>query len=328
MRVRAALLQQLERCGLSAALTSQHDETSESAERSRLIRTEVTRAWAVQDQGSLPEAAAALAWLRAEMEHRNRTLTLIGEPLDLVDEETGEVLVSGRPGAVLFAPNLVVAWKCGDPMGIGEPEDDLGLTAMGLAAFGGQPFQTCYVAFDGLQAFPRRSPVFEPSTHAGLFARIKAAANRPPIACPGDWCGACRQRWYCDAWKARAQVALMVLPKEVTTVEGGEIHLDLTNENAGEFATRLDVLKDVRECGQELLKAFVRAGGRCVKSGKVMTLAQCEGRETADVKAIKAAGLTQYLKQGAPYETTRWKSIEGAAAPRKAKATAARLVKE
>ena len=104
--------------------------------------------------------------------------------------------------------------------------------------------------------------------------------------------------------------------------------MDLTNENAGEFATRLDVLKDVRECGQELLKAFVRAGGRCVKSGKVMTLAQCEGRETADVKAIKAAGLTQYLKQGAPYETTRWKSIEGAAAPRKAKATAARLVKE
>ena len=324
MRVRSGLLQQLERCSLSAQLSADHDETSESAERSRLIRSEVTRAWAVQDRGSLPEAEAALAWLRGEQQ----TEVHVGEPLDLVDLETGEVLVSGRPGAVLAPSNTVAAWKCGDPMGFGEPEDDLGLVAMGLAAFGGRPFHTCYVSFDGLQAFPRRSPVFESSTHAGLFARIKAAVGRPPVACPGDWCGACRQKWYCDAWKARAQVALMVLPKEVTTVEGGEIHLDLTNENAGEFAVRLDMLKDVRECGYELLKAFVRAGGRAVKNGKVMTLAQCEGRETADVKAIKAAGLTQYLKQGAPYETARWKSIEGAAAPRKTKAPAARLVKE
>ena len=324
MRVKAALISQLERCGLSASLAATHDETSASAERSRLIRTEVARAWAVQDRGSLPEAEAALAWLRGEQQ----TEVHVGEPLDLVDLETGEVLVSGRPGAVLAPSNTVAAWKCGDPMGFGEPEDDLGLVAMGLAAFGGRPFHTCYVSFDGLQAFPRRSPVFESSTHAGLFARIKAAVGRPPVACPGDWCGACRQKWYCDAWKARAQVALMVLPKEVTTVEGGEIHLDLTNENAGEFAVRLDMLKDVRECGYELLKAFVRAGGRAVKDGKVMTLGQCEGRETADVKAIKAAGLTQYIKTGEPFEVPRWKSIEGAAAPRKAKATAARLVKE
>ena len=324
MRCRAGLLAQLERCGLAAALASQHDETSESAERSRLIRQEVTRCWHVEDRATIPEAEAALTWLRAEA----TTDVIAGQPLDLVDPDTGEVLVSGRPGAVLWTPNMVVKWCCGDPMGIGEPEDDLGLIAMGLAAFTGQPFQTCYVAFDGLQAFPRRSPVFEPSTHAGLFARIKAAANRPPVACPGDWCGACKQRWYCDAWKARAQVALMVLPKEFTTVEGGEIHLDLTNENSGEFATRLDVLKDVRECGYELLKAFVRAGGRAVKDGKVMVLGQSPGRETAKVAELKAAGLTQYIKTVDPFEVPRWKSIEGAAAPRKAKATAARLVKE
>ena len=66
MRVKAALISQLERCGLSASLAATHDETSESAERSRLIRSEVTRAWAVQDRGSLPEAEAALAWLRGE----------------------------------------------------------------------------------------------------------------------------------------------------------------------------------------------------------------------------------------------------------------------
>ena len=315
MRCRAGLLAQLERCGLAAALASQHDETSESAERSRLIRQEVTRCWHVEDRATIPEAEAALTWLRAEA----TTDVIAGQPLDLVDPDTGEVLVSGRPGAVLWTPNMVVKWCCGDPMGIGEPEDDLGLIAMGLAAFTGQPFQTCHVAFDGLQAFPRRSPVFEPSTHAGLFARIKAAANRPPVACPGDWCSACKQRWYCPAWKARTELALTVLPAEVQALE-------ITDQNAPALWVRIRAVEQACELAKDQVKSFVRAGGRLTVDGKQYYLAQCEGRETADVKAIKAAGLTQYLKQGAPYETTRWKSIEGAAAPRKAKAPAARLV--
>jgi len=315
MRVKAALISQLERCGLSASLAATHDETSESAERSRLIRTEVARAWAVQDQGSLPEAEAALAWLRAEP----HTEVAVGTPVDLVDPDTGEVLVSGRPGAVLWTPNMVVKWCCGDPMGIGEPEDDLGLIAMGLELFAGSPFKTCYVAFDGLQAFPRRSPVFEPDSHAGLFARIKAAVGRPPVACPGDWCSACRQRFYCPAWKARTELALTVLPAEVQALE-------ITDQNAPALWLRIKAVEQACELAKEQVKSFVRAGGRLAIDGKQYYLAQCEGRETADVKAIKAAGLTQYLKQGAPYETTRWKSIEGAAAPRKTKAPAARLV--
>ena len=303
MRCRAGLLAQLERCGLAAALASQHDETSESAERSRLIRQEVTRCWHVEDRATIPEAEAALTWLRAEA----TTDVIAGQPLDLVDPDTGEVLVSGRPGAVLWTPNMVVKWCCGDPMGIGEPEDDLGLIAMGLAAFTGQPFQTCYVAFDGLQAFPRRSPVFEPSTHAGLFARIKAAANRPPVACPGDWCSACKQRWYCPAWKARTELALTVLPAEVQALE-------ITDQNAPALWVRIRAVEQACELAKDQVKSFVRAGGRLTVDGKQYYLAQCEGRETADVKAIKAAGLTQYLKQGAPYETTRWKSIKGSRA--------------
>ena len=120
----------------------------------------------------------------------------------------------------------------------------------------------------------------------------------------------------------------MALPKDAAkVVEGGEIHLDLTNENAGEFAVRLDILKDVRECGYELLKAHVRAGGRCIKDGKEMVLGQSPGRETADTKALKAAGLTQYIKTGQPFETPRWRSIDGPAT-RKKKTPAARLVEE
>ena len=106
MRCRAGLLAQLERCGLAVRLASQHDETSESAERSRLIRTEVSRAWAVQDQGALPEAEAALTWLRGEPSK----VKTVGLGIDLVDPETGEVLVTGKPGAMLANPNLAVSW--------------------------------------------------------------------------------------------------------------------------------------------------------------------------------------------------------------------------
>ena len=297
MRCRAGLLAQLEKCALSAKLAAEHDETSESAERSRLIRTEVTRAWAVQDQGTMPEAEAALAWLRGQSCDR------VGEPVDLVDPDTGEVLVSGRPGAVLDEPNCVVAWKTGDPRGIGEPEDDLGLIAMGLACFGGEPFQTAYVAFQGMEAFPRRSPVFEPAGHAGLMARIKAAAGRPPVACPGDWCGACRQRLYCPAWKARTELALTVLPVEAKS-------LDITNENAPALWMRIKAIEEACELAKDQLKGFVRAGGRLEVDGKEYYLGQSEGRETADVKALKAAGLMDYIKKGDPFERAGWRKIK------------------
>ena len=299
MRVSASRLNTAEKCGLAAKLVDSHDETSEAAERARLIRTEVARAFHVQDLGALPEAKAALAWLRTAPGEKLK----VGEPVDLVDLETGEVLVSGRPGAVLAGPGTVVAWKTGDPRGIGEPEDDLGLIAMGLACFGGQPFQTCYVALQGLEAFPRRSPTFEPASHAGLFARIKAASERPPVACPGDWCGECRQRLYCPAWKARTELALAVLPSAVKA-------LDITNENASTLWMRIKAVEEACDLAKEQLKSFVRSGGTLVCDGKEYYLGQSEGRETADVKALKAAGLSQYVKQGAPFERAGWRKAK------------------
>ena len=106
MKIRSGLLAQLEKCSLSAQLSADHDETSASSERSRLIHTEVTRSWAVQDQGALPEAEAALTWLRGEPSK----VKTVGLGIDLVDPETGEVLVTGKPGAMLANPNLAVSW--------------------------------------------------------------------------------------------------------------------------------------------------------------------------------------------------------------------------
>jgi hypothetical protein len=305
MKIGTGLLAQLERCGLSAKLAEQHAEVSEDARDSRLTRIEIARAYAAKDEAQVLNAHAALGWLTAQPGE----VVSVGTPLDLIDEETGEVLVSGRPGAVLATPDLilVVSWLvevCYQPDPI-EPDDDLGLLAMGLAACGGRPFQVAHVALKNGDVFPRRSRVFDPAEHPSLLARIKSAASRPRIACPGSWCGSCRQRVYCGAWIARAQAALTVF------VDGGEpTSLEITNENSGALATRIKDVEKASELAKEQLKAFVRHGGRCVVDGKEYYLGQREGRKTVDVKALEADGIAEkYVKQGEPFEMPGWRKV-------------------
>ena len=314
MRCAAGLLRQLERCGLSAQLADAHPERSENGERGRLVKQEIRRVWETGDQATLPEADAAIKWMLAQ---RERGILMRTSDVDLVDGDTGEVLTSGRVDAVLPYDGVAIRWKMLVRFDMTEPEDDLGLLAMGLGLFGkngaletdseGRAFRVAYALLDEHEVVLRRSPEFALDAHAALLDRIHTAASQPPVACPGDWCSACKQRWYCPAWKARTELALTVLPAEVQALE-------ITDQNAPALWVRIRAVEQACELAKDQVKSFVRAGGRLTVDGKQYYLAQCEGRETADVKAIKAAGLTQYLKQGAPYETTRWKSIKGSRA--------------
>jgi hypothetical protein len=104
-----------------------------------------------------------------------------------------------------------------------------------------------------------------------------------------------------------------VLLGETVAVEGAEVpQLEITNENAGTLAVRIKDVETATELAKEQLKAFVRRGGTCIRNGKVMCLGSRDGRETASVEELKAAGLTQYVKQGAPYETTVWRKVDAA----------------
>lgn len=345
MKLGTALLKQLERCGLAAQIAEEHAEISDSEFRE--TRIEIARAFHANDQAQLPEAAAALRWLATEP----GTFESVGEPLDLIDATTGEVIVTGKPDVVLSSPEgvLVVSWADADWHVENEPEDDLGLLAMGLAAAKGRPFRVATVALRDDEAFPQRSPVIEPDKHAGLLARIKAAKSRPRVACPGEWCGACKQAPYCEAWLARAKTSLAAISNvKIETVTGpdGKVvevpQLDITNENAGEFAVQFQMAKKVLELLNDQLKAHVRRGGRCVVNGKMMTLGECKGRETvsaSDLRQLVAmrtlpvgaladvaaslkdqdgyvvclkSELEALVKVGDPYETPRWKNVETA----------------
>jgi hypothetical protein len=309
MKTGSALLAQLERCGLAAKLADKHAEAGDDEKGARAIKTEIARAYAVNTHASLPEAEQALQWLVSQ----GGVILSVGETLDLIDETTGEVLVTGRPGAVLVDPALVVSWIVGDVYGMEEPEDDLGLVAMGLAAAGGKSFRVAQVTLKDGEVYARRSNPFDPETHAALWTRIRAAVSRPRIACPGDWCGACKQNVYCDAWRARAHTALTVFSADMRI--GSDIkppQLEITNENAGALMARIQAVEKAAELAKEQLKTHVRRGGRCVVNGKEYYLGQREGKKTADVAALEAAGLTQYIKQGQPYEMPGWRKVQAA----------------
>jgi hypothetical protein len=302
MKTGSGLLNQLERCGLSAQLADLHREASEDSSGFRLAKIEIARSYAAADEATIPEASAAMHWL---MGHPGEILS-VGETVDLIDQTTGEVLVTGRPGAVLASPNLVVSWRNADAFDESEPEDDLGLVAMGLASFYGQPFQAATLAIRGMEVFPRRSSEIAPDKHPALLERIRKAVGRPRVACPGAWCGACRQNVYCPAWMARAKVALAALPVSVDAVTSEAIQLELTNENSGEFSERIAILEKVVDLAKDLRKSFVRNGGTCRMNGKVYKSSLSKGRESADVQALKVDGLTKYIKVGQPFETFRW----------------------
>jgi hypothetical protein len=346
MKVGSFLLGQLEKCGLSAQLAEQHAEASADASGFRLAKIEIARSFHANDQPTITEADAALHWLVGEP----GKIVSVGESLDLVDQATGEVLVSGRPGAVLVDPCMVVSWRNADAFDDSEPEDDLGLVAMGLAASmaaGGQPFRVATLAIRGRETFPRRSPEgkpeFMPAGHPALLARIKAAVGRPRVACPGEWCGGCRQAVYCPAWLARAKTALAVMGEQIPSVEADATpQVDLTNENAGAFSERIEYAEKAAKLAKDILKRFVRNGGRCVKNGKQLHLGSCDGRKTVSaddllsfsamrtipadaladvVSSLKGqdghvvclkSELEALVKVGNPYETSSWKKVASA----------------
>ena len=298
--VRPSLLQRADVCGLVPALAKQFPETSDAADRGTAIHAAIAR-----DDRTVPEARTAREWVESN---------LIGElvyerKVELIDLDTMETLTEGTPDLVAGPDTdgvmAVVDWKSGRSAADLDPSNTLQLIAYGLAVCDGRPFRCVLVLLDSKDAesYARWSRVFEPAEHPVLMDYIRAIVHKEPVAHPGDWCGSCYQRVYCPAWKARTALALTVLahPSMVLTV---------SDENAPELSQRIKAVREAADMAEEQLRAHVRAGGRCVVDGKELYEATCEGRETVDAKAIKAAGLVQYLKTGAPYQTWRWRKAK------------------
>jgi hypothetical protein len=301
--IRPSLLNRAERCGLVPALAVAHPECGPAADRGTAIHADIAKCGAAgeYDGGITPEAKAALNWIRSR---------LVGELVyercvSLVDTDTMDTVTDGTPDLIAGPDSdgaiTVIDWKTGQPDNVPEADDNLQLLAYGLAACEGRPFRVCLAFLDGDAVDARWSRTFGPSEHPALFARVKAAATREPVASPGDHCVSCYQRHYCDAWRARTRTALAMLPESTA--------ITVTDETAAALVQRVKTVREAADMAEALVRAHVKAGGRCVVDGKEYAPTMTKGRESVDAKAVKEAGLVQFIKAGAPYETWRWRKV-------------------
>lgn len=326
------MLRQIEQCGWAAHLAETHREIAEDKHGARPVKQEIARAWAVRGQAELVDADAAVRWLMSEPGQVEQ----VGGHMDMVDTESGEVLASGNVDAIIDTTDgkvLVVSWVVGEHYDMPEPEEDVGLVAMGLAACNGKPFKVAHVYLMDGEAFPRRSPVFPPEAHPALWKRIRAAVSAPRIPCPGSWCGHCRQAQFCESWLARARTSLATMRDAMVMNDEGKIEkaegFELTDDNAGSFYEALEYAKKAREFGYELVKSHARKGGKVMHDGKMLVLSDRNGRVTVTtsefkeiLKRIRAAAkadqphvdldvladeLESTIKTGDPCEYPLWK---------------------
>jgi hypothetical protein len=305
MRIRPSLLQRAERCGLVPVLAEKFPEAGDAADRGTRIHAEISKAlMSGEDPRSVssPEAKAAFRWLIENAEGKLQ----VEHQVCLFDTDMLDDITEGTPDAV-WGPDAsgvttVVDWKTGSAENIADANDNLQLIAYGLAVCDGGPFRCVLVFLDGDKAAPRWSRVFEPSEHAELLARVKAAANREPVAHPGEHCGSCWQRRYCTAWKARESQAIALIDETRM--------LAVTDDNAGLIMSRAKAVREAADAADAIVKAHVRSGGRCVVDGKDLVITTCKGRESTDVKQLKADGLDKYIKRGSPYERASWRKKE------------------
>lgn len=294
--IRPSLLNWAELCGYVAQLAERYPEEGDAAEDGKAIHDAIKKSLLGGGIADAPEVRAAVRWLCDNFpadEHRVEEKVALIDDLDTITEGTPDVVSIGD------CVTTVIDWKTGRMENVPDVDQNLQLIAYGLAACDGRPFRCVLVFLDGDKATDRFSRVFEPSEHTALLARVKAAASREPVPHPGDHCQGCWQRQYCHAWQVKVTTALAGVAASPAR--------ELTTETAPALAERIKLAGDWLEAAKAVLKDYVRGGGKCVVNGKQAYLQQRQGRASADVKALEADGLIQYVKQGEPYEQIGWR---------------------
>lgn len=296
-----------DKCGYASALAEKYPEVSEAADASKEWHREIAMAICGLEDPKSDEAKAAVAWVEANC----KGMTLHAErKVQVIDPETLEVITEGTPDLVAVpvpeqpGPLLIVDWKKPGQMFAGlveSPDDNLQLIAYGLSTK--RPFRCVLVPLDkhedGGALWGR---VFEPSEHWGLLERVKRAATREQVPQPGQHCSSCYQSLYCHAYQARLRTALALVPPK-----GDEV---LDDARAADLSQMIDMAEEWIKAAKLVRNNYVRAGGTVIVDGKQLTLPLRDGRESADLSALKAAGLTKYIKVGKPYEHPTWRKVK------------------
>lgn len=135
-----------------------------------------------------------------------------------------------------------------------------------------------------------------------MWERLRlAGANIGGEYSTGAHCRGCYSRLQCPAFTLPAVLAQTEL---AAFVRDGEI----TPDGLTRAVLLAEQLKDLAAAALETAKEAVRRGAvvRDPATGKVWKVIECQGRETADTKALRAAGLGEYVRRGQPYDRPQW----------------------
>jgi hypothetical protein len=129
-----------------------------------------------------------------------------------------------------------------------------------------------------------------------VWAVIQAILDRETVEyATGPHCRNCYGRTRCPAYMVEGKVPGTDIAPE-----------DMTNGHALELLSAAKRLEDLAEGMSEFARAWALRNGGVKDGNKVYRPVRTQGRESADLKAIKADGLTQYVKRGAEFEQWRW----------------------
>lgn len=136
-----------------------------------------------------------------------------------------------------------------------------------------------------------------------LKAEAKTRAT-PVLAEPGGHCSECYQRDQCDVRMLPAirEGAMQALEPFII---GGPL---LTPETAAIGLRTIQAMQTAVDRADEALRSWVLENGPIVDGTKEWCPGESQGRESADLKLLKADGLTKYIKRGKPYLTFRWRN--------------------
>lgn len=297
-------------CQLSPVLSERFPHRSEATDRGSAVDAQASAAIAGGPEATDADAKAVTSWVAEALSGH---WTRVQVPVELYDPASGGLITKGTADLVAFREEdrhlTVLDFKKREQLYAGrlsEPDDNDQLHAYALGEalrLEADTYQTVLLLFGDGEVEARFSQVYDSRTWAPILERIRSIQldqEDDPRPTSGDHCARCWPREHCPSWVLPAHQGPTEL--EALTTPGG-----LTLETAPRALMAVLALQEVVKKAKERLQGFARDnGGAIVVGDRRWAPVEMPGRPTADVKALEAAGLSQYVRRGAPYEQWRW----------------------
>lgn len=309
--IRPSALARTEVCGLVPVLAAQYPESSVHSAGGEEVHRQIEAALTSGTMEELlPEAEAAIAWLRGFAAAREIAVAVhIEHFLQLKDPESGELLSEGTADVVIVWPDAVavVDWKTGRQFDLPHPNENIQIQAYAAAAalkFGRDVATGVTVRFVDGQVVPLRS---DPYDLWAVVDRVKAINRIGPEARPGVHCMTCFQRHVCPSWRARAATGLTLLRDWQESENGLNVGID--SAASVELLMAIKATREAADHAESLVKSYVLGGGRVeAENGQVYAPGTVQGRKSGpSVAELEAAGLGHLVREGRPFEQWRWR---------------------